>query len=114
MLAKSRIDSDNGRMRYDITAIGTSRSSSGTGMPFGAKKVKKYQPCRISAMTVTPTKMKAARAKVTAMWLVKVKLYGTMPMRLPNSTNMKSEKTKGKYALPALPTFSRTMLAMNS
>ena len=37
-----------------------------------------------------------------------------MPSRLPNSTNMKTEKTKGKYFLPSSPTWSRTMPAMNS
>src|SRR5579859_7438753 len=37
-----------------------------------------------------------------------------MPIKLPNSTNMNSEKMKGKYLRPSVPTLSRIILATNS
>ena len=51
---------------------------------------------------------------VTMMWLVKVKLNGIRPTRLPNRMNMNSEKMNGKYLRPSDPTLSRTIPAMNS
>ena len=47
-------------------------------------------------MIVTPMNTTTAMAKVTMIWLVKVKPYGMMPSRLPNRMNMKSVKMKGK------------------
>ncbi len=37
-----------------------------------------------------------------------------MPSRLSTRMNMKIVKIHGKYFMPFSPTFSRTMLAMNS
>ena len=63
-------------------------------------------------MTVRMTVI--ASAAVMTMWLVTVKKYGTSPSTFRNSTNMKSENTKGKNCIPSLPALSRSMLATNS
>src|SRR5579885_1244963 len=97
-----------------MTSIGTSTGAMNTGAPGGKKKLKKWMPCRMNATSVTSKKTKIANANVTTIWPVNVKLYGISPRKLPNKTNMKIEKTSGKYSKPSVPTFSRTMLATNS
>jgi len=48
------------------------------------------------------------------MWLVKVKLPGIMPRRLPISTKVKSVKKKGKYFRPSRPALLSIISAMKS
>ncbi len=55
-----------------------------------------------------------ASAKVTMMWLVTVKKPGIMPSRFAVSTNMKSEKTRGKNFIPSLPVASTRVFATKS
>ena len=64
--------------------------------PGGTKKVKKCAPCLMNPNRVTPRNTTIAITKVTTMWLVKVKLYGIIPRRLPNRMNMNSAKMNGK------------------
>ena len=45
---------------------------------------------------VTPTNIKAARTKVTIIWLVTVKVYGIIPNILQNRTNMNNENINAK------------------
>ena len=63
-----------GRDKYEMISIGISRGHSATETPGGTKNVKKWTPCLTKPRIVTPTNTTAARAKVTMMWLVKVKL----------------------------------------
>ena len=74
ILANNRTDRLIGRERYEITSIGISKGYMGSGVPGGTKKLKKCIPCFAKPNTVTPMKMTNANAKVTTMWLVKVKL----------------------------------------
>src|SRR3546814_101646 len=83
-----------------MISIGISSGNSRSGDPGGTKKVRKCSPCLTKPRMVTPIKMMIASAKVTTMWLVRVKLYGTMPSRLPNSTNMDAVSTTGKKRRP--------------
>ena len=55
-----------------------------------------------------------AKASVTAIWLVTVKLPGNMPKKLLHKTKMKSVKTKGKNFRPSLPAAEWMILATNS
>ncbi len=48
------------------------------------------------------------------MWLVTVKNPGIMPRRFAVSTNMKSEKTRGKNFIPSWPAASRKVPATKS
>ena len=57
-----------------MTSITINSGAITNGEPGGRKNEKKCSPCLAMAMAVTPTKITAAMAKVTAMWLVKVKL----------------------------------------
>ena len=52
--------------------------------------------------TVTPIKTQIAIAKVTMMWLVKVKLPGIMPSMLPIRMKMKSVKIEREEPHPLL------------
>ena len=79
-----------------MISIGIISGHSITETPGGTKKLKKRTPCLTKPSIVTPMKTMSASAKVTMMWLVKVKLYGTMPSRLPNRMNMNSVNTSGK------------------
>ena len=74
ILAKSRTDKLIGRDRYEITSIGINKGSIYQGKPGITKKEKKRRPCFTKLKTVTPIKTIAAKAKVTMMWLVNVKL----------------------------------------
>ena len=64
-------------------------------------------------MTTVPI-TRIASAKVTMMWLVTVKKPGIMPSRFAVSTNMKSEKTRGKNFIPSWPAASRKVPATKS
>ena len=55
-----------------------------------------------------------ASAKVTMMWLVIVKLYGTSPNRLANRMNTNSVNTNGKNCRAPCPALVSTMSATNS
>ena len=48
----------------------------------------------------------AASASVTTIWLVKAKLYGHTPSKLPKRMKKKSVKTKGKKLRPSGPMVS--------
>ena len=65
-------------------------------------------------MIVTPSQTAIAMAKVTMMWLVKVKLPGIIPSMLPIRMNMKIVNTIGKKRMPSLPVASRRIPATNS
>ena len=65
-------------------------------------------------MIVTPSQTAIAMAKVTMMWLVKVKLPGIIPSMLPIRMNMKIVNTIGKNRMPSLPVASRRIPATNS
>ena len=49
-----------------------------------------------------------------AIWLVTVKVPGTMPKKLQQTTKMNSVKTKGKNFSPLGPVVEWIMLATNS
>ncbi len=66
------------------------------------------------AINVTKIKMKNEIAKVTIIWLVQVKLYGSIPKRFPSKINMNKEKMKDKYFIPSFPILSPIIPAMNS
>ncbi len=101
-----------GRLRKDTISIGISTTSMTAGT-LGAKIEKKCSPCRARPTTITIRNTKIASAKVTMMWLVTVKgwISGKRPMRLENSTNMKSVNTKGKNLSPSVPAADRIMSA---
>ena len=102
-----------GRDKYDIISMGIMSGHIQIGTPGGTNNEKKWIPCLASPKRVTPVKTTIAIANVTAMWLVKVKLYGSIPSIFPKRINMKSVKIKGKYLRPSLPTVSRIRLATN-
>jgi hypothetical protein len=54
---------------------------------------------------VTKRKTIIARAKVMDIWLVTVKLYGSIPRRLQIRMNINKLKIMGVYFNPFLPTF---------
>ena len=67
-----------------------------------------------SATNVTMTTTNSASASVTAMWLVKVKLNGSRPSRLPNRMKKNSVKMNGKNFRPSWPIGSRHIDMMKS
>ena len=60
-------------------------------------------PCLAKPVPITITITRQASEKVTAIWLVTVKLPGTMPKKLQNSTKTNKVKTKGKNFSPSSP-----------
>ena len=74
ILANSLTDKLIGRERYEITSIVINKGSIYHGRPGITKKEKKWKPCFTKPKIVTPINTTAARAKVTIIWLVKVKL----------------------------------------
>ena len=86
----------NGRVKYEITSITMISGERTIGTPAGKKNEKNLKPCFMNAMNVTMRKIATAMVSVTAMWLVKVKLYGTIPIKFPKRTNIKIEKISGK------------------
>ena len=71
-------------------------------------------PCFRKPTTMTSRMTNEASANVTAIWLVTVKLPGTMPKKFEHNTKMKSVKTKGKNFSPSSPVEVWIMLATNS
>ena len=71
-------------------------------------------PCFMKPTTITTPITRQASARVTAIWLVTVKLPGTMPKKLLHNTKMKRVKTKGKNFNPSSPVAEWIMLATNS
>ena len=57
-----------------MISIGINNGAMAMGTPWGRKNEKNFMPCLKMAISVTAMKMKAASVKVTARWLVKVKL----------------------------------------
>ena len=55
-----------------------------------------------------------ANTNVTIMWLVKVKLYGNNPSKLPNKINVNSVNIKGKNYSPFSQILSQIIFAINS
>src|SRR6201996_8487642 len=80
----------------------------------GTNSMKKRMPCLAKPVRITTSMTVQASARVTAIWLVTVKLPGTMPKKLQHSTNMKRVKTKGKNFSPSSPVAEWIMLETNS
>ena len=74
IFAKSLILRLKGRVKYDITSITIINGAKNIGTPAGKKNEKNRVPCLKKAMMVTKTKITSAIDRVTAIWLVKVKL----------------------------------------
>ena len=66
------------------------------GAPWGKKREKNLSPWVIKPIIVTPMKMNADIANVTARWLVNVNAPGIKPSKFPNKININKEKMKGK------------------
>src|SRR6185437_773486 len=113
MLAKSRTERLIGRVRNEMTSIGTSRIRRYQGA-FGTKSLRKPKPCLTKPVTMTVRMTSEARENVTAIWLVTVNEPGIMPKKLLNSTKTKIVKTKGKKRRPSSPVEDCIMLATNS
>ena len=118
MLANSLTDKLIGLERYEITSIGINKGSIYQGRPGITKNEKKCRPCFTKPSIVTPINTTAARAKVTIIWLVNVKLYGIIQTIFPTRTNINIVNTNGKKRLPCSPTVSlnnwATKLYINS
>ena len=97
MLANNRMASVNGRDRKDRNSIAATSGATNSGVPSGRNSEKKCKPWRAKPTITTRMKTIMAKPKVTAMWLVGVKLCtkGTMPMRLHDSTKMNTAKING-------------------
>jgi hypothetical protein len=65
-------------------------------------------------MVVTVKKIEIDKVKVTITWLVAVKLYGIIPIRLQQRRKVKVVNRRGKYFFPAGPTCSSIRLDTNS
>ena len=89
ILANNRMDSETGRDKYEMISITIMNGTKTLGAPWGTKELKKCRPWVKMPSKVTPMNTASAMAKVTMMWLVKVKLYGIMPSRLPNRIKRK-------------------------
>src|SRR5579864_7149442 len=113
MLANSRTERLIGRVRNEITSIGTRRIKRYQGA-LGTKSLRKPIPCLTKPVTMTVKMTSAASANVTTIWLVTVNEPGIMPKKLLNSTKMKIVKTKGKKRSPSSPVDDRIMLTTNS
>ena len=72
-------------------------------------KLKNLNPFLKNPNSVTDMNTNRARNPVTAIWLVKVKLYGNKPRTFPARISKKSENMKGKYFKPSLPAISTTI-----
>ena len=95
--------------------MGTSKINIALGTPLGAKNPRNFnKPCLAIAIKVTSMKIKNDIAKVTIIWLVQVKLYGSIPSKFPNKININKEKINDKYFIPSFPILSPIMSAINS
>ena len=74
IFANSRTDKLIGLERNEITSIGISKGNIYQGRPGITKKEKKCKRCFTNPRIVVPIKTSKARAKVTIIWLVNVKL----------------------------------------
>ena len=107
-LANNRIDKLKTLNVYDINSINTNNGANANGAPGGKNKLKKCVPFFKIPKILIPTKIANAIEKVTMIWLVTVKLYGIIPIKLQNNIIKKVVNINGKYFLPTGPAFSLT------
>lgn len=110
MFAKSRSDKLTTRKEYDTTSIKTSSGDIINGAPGGKKRENNAKPCNEKPIKLIAKKKERAKVKVTTIWLVVVKAYGIIPIKLHKSMNKNKESRAGKYKLLPLLMFSRTIL----
>lgn len=66
-------------------------------------------------MMLIPMKVNIEKANVITIWLVTVKLYGIIPIKLQENRNRNTAKITVKYCEPSFLTFStRTVKYTNS
>ena len=68
----------------------------------------------LESINVIAKKVAIESVNVTTRWLVEVKLYGIIPIRLLQSKNAKVVNTRGKYFFPFSPICSCTRFTTNS
>ena len=109
MFAVRRTERDTGRAKNANSSIKTIRGAMKIGVPAGKNKRKKWLPWIIKPVIMTIRKIKAARVKVTAIWLVMVKAAGIMPSKLAVKMNKNKVRMKGINFSPLLPVVLATM-----
>ena len=82
------------------------KGASHNGDPLGIKIDKNLSPCFIKAAITTVINNIDASKKVIIIWLVAVKLYGTIPNKFMLNVNINRVKAKGKNFIASLPAFS--------
>lgn len=82
--------------------MGINKKARATEVPDGKNKEKNFKPCLRTLIMFIPKKIEALKVKVKIMWLVKVKEYGTKPIKFKSSTKKNKAITKGKYFFPFL------------
>ena len=77
-------------------------------IPDGRKNPKKCNLCILMAIILIPIKRVNAKLKVTNIWLVIVKLYGIIPIKLLIIKKEKRKKINGKNCKLCGPIFFST------
>lgn len=93
--------------------MGTNKGANAKCIPAGRKNPKKCNPCVLKAIILIPIKSVSAKPKVINMWLVIVKLYGIIPIKLLIIKNEKRKKINGKNCKPFDPIFFSTRVLLN-
>ena len=91
-----------GLKMYDNSSIGTSNKARPKEVLEGINKAIIWNLCFWIHIILMPIKIEKDKVKVTIRWLVTVKLYGINPIKLLNSTKVKTTEIKGKYFSPFL------------
>lgn len=98
---------------YDTNSIGTNKGANAKCIPDGRKNPKKCNLWILRAIILIPIKRVNAKLKVTNIWLVIVKLYGIIPIKLLIIKKEKRKKINGKNCKPFDPIFFSTSVLLN-
>ena len=92
ILANNRIPKLIGLKKYDINSTGTSKNPNKKEVLSGKNNEKKFEPCKRTEIMLIPIKIAILNAKVTTIWLVKVKLYGINPIKFNVTMKINNDK----------------------
>lgn len=89
IFANNLTDNATTRNIYEISSIGTRRGDNASGAPGGKNKLKKCIPCFFKPIIFKPIKVAIPSPNVNIIWLVTVKVYGTIPNTLQKKIKKK-------------------------
>lgn len=106
ILANKRNASDTTRNEYETNSIITNKGANANGAPGGKNNDNRWTPCVLIPIIFIDKNAKMAKPSVITIWLVTVKLYGIIPIKLQKKMNEKIVNNIGKKYEPFFLTFS--------